>query len=221
MAEENTDNFVEIEGAKYQKDPDNEGEALLGEDGKFVPFKEEEKKEPEKKEIKEEDEEPKVRKSAKDYIIERKQKKIDKLEDKKDDNNFGSDEDLTPEGKKAIEKGIEEANAPLKKMAVDIRDEQELTDLFAKHPEAREKEKMIRKYMKVYQNAPVEFIYLAMAGKKMILDKKRQEADDKAKKNKAGGHSRRKMTEGELPDFKGMSDKEFDKYDRNFQTGQR
>jgi len=219
MADEKTDTFVEIDGAKYQEDPDNKGEALLGEDGEFVPFKEEKKKE-EKKEVKEDEEEPKIRKSAKDYIIERKNKKIDKLEKNIGDDDYLGDENLTPEGKKAIEKGIEKANAPLKKIAVDIRDEQELTDVFAKYPEAREKEKMIRKYMKAYQNTPVEFIYLAMAGKKMILDRKRQEADDKAKKNKAGGHTRRKMEEGELPDFKNMSDKDFDKFDEKFRTGQ-
>lgn len=35
-----SDNFVEIDGAKYQKDPDNEGEALKDKDGKNVPFEE-------------------------------------------------------------------------------------------------------------------------------------------------------------------------------------
>lgn len=35
-----SDDYIEIEGVKYQKDPDNEGEALKDDDGKPIPFKE-------------------------------------------------------------------------------------------------------------------------------------------------------------------------------------
>lgn len=37
--------FVEVEGVKYQEDPENPGEAKKGDDGEFIPF--EEKEEPE------------------------------------------------------------------------------------------------------------------------------------------------------------------------------
>lgn len=37
---EETENFVEVDGVKYQEDPENEGQPLKGEDGNLVPFEE-------------------------------------------------------------------------------------------------------------------------------------------------------------------------------------
>lgn len=213
MAEEKTDEFPTEEeiAAENKKEDEVEEE------------KKEEKKEPdkkeEKKEVEPEIEEPEVRKSAKDYIIERKDKKIEKLEKKEEED---LEEDLTPEGRKAIEKGVNKATSPILKTLKTQSDEQELTDVMKNHTGAKKMEKQIRKYMDhpAYKSASVEFIYLALAAKRDRLQVKKDEVNTDAKKNKTGGHSRRKLDEGKLPDFKNMSDKEFDEFDKKFQTGQ-
>ena len=208
MAEDKTDEFpTEEEIAVETKEEEKV-------DDKKEPEKKEEKKESEKEP---EIEEPPVRKSAKDYIIERKQKKIEKLE-KKDEFN----EELTPEGREAINKGVNEATSPILKTLKTQSDEQELTEVMKNHSGAKKMEKQIRKYMEhpAYKSASVEFIYLALAAKRDRLQVKKTEADDDAKKNKTGGHSRRKLDGGKLPDFKDMSDKEFDEFDTKFKTGQ-
>lgn len=211
MAEEKSDDFpTEEEIAKDKKEDEVE-------EGKE---KKEEKKEEEKEP---EIEEPEVRKSAKDYIIERKTKKIEKLE-KKEENLGENLEELTPEGREAIDKGVNEATSPILKTLKTQSDEQEIADVKKRHPGANKPamEKQMRKYMEhpAYKSASVEFIYLALAAKRDRLQVKKDEANEDAKKNKTGGHSRRKLDEGKLPDFKGMSDKEFDEFDTKFRTGQ-
>ena len=105
MADPNkdTDNFVEVDGVKYKEDPENEGEALMGDDGNFVPFEEKKVEEPPKeteeekiaREKKEEEEDtPPTRKSVKDRIIERRGKKIKKLEEKLKKINQSSAEEI-------------------------------------------------------------------------------------------------------------------------------
>ena len=188
-----TDKFVEIEGVKYKEDPENEGQAILGDDGKLVPFEEkaeetpeeteEEKKAREKKETEEEEnKEPPTRKSAKDHIIDRKNKKIEKLKEKKDDKGGDDDgdddggEEVTPEGQKAIDKAIGKAIKPVIQSIRTTADDQELANVFAKYPDAKKIEKQIRKYMDhdAYKDISVEFIYLGLAAKKVDLQKKRE-----------------------------------------------
>ena len=260
---ETDDKFVEVDGVKYQEDPENEGEALIGDDGKFVPFEEKEegfveidgekfKEDPdnigeplkdtsgkpipfkeEKKEEKEE-KEPSLRKSAKDHIIERKTKKIEKLEKKKkDDEDEDEDEDedddgevVTPKGKKAIDKAVKERVDPvLKKLredSIDTKDEAELQKVLNNpdYPNAKEMEVQIRKHMKAYPNAPVEFIYLGLAAKKLGLQKKRDKADEDAKGDELGGHGRRKKELGPIPDVREWSDEKIGELVQKIQTGQ-
>ena len=231
-----TDNFVEIDGVKYEEDPEKEGEALTGEDGELVPFKEkpqetdEEREAREKKEEEErkkkDDEEPPTRRSAKDFIIERKEKKIKKLKEKIEDGGEGGEggEEVTPEGKTAIRKEVERITEPILRGVTAQADEQELKDLFANpdYPDAKKMEKQIRKYMKhsAYKDASVEFIYLGLAAKEMKLQEKKDKADEEAKKGRLGGHPRggRKLTP--LPDVRDLSDKEFDELLIKVKTGQ-
>lgn len=237
MADPNkdADNFVEIDGVKYKEDPEKEGEALMGDDGKLVPFEEKkeetaeektvrEKKEKEEREA-EEGEEPPTRKSAKDFIIERKNKKIEKLQKKgeeDDEGGEGEEEEVTPEGKKAIKKEIEGALKPILNTVRTQSDTQELKDVFAKYPNAKKMEKQIRKYMdhEAYKDASVEFIYLGLAAKKMELQKKKDKADEDARADTTGGHRKIKKELGPIPDVRDMSDKDFDDLLFKVKTGQ-
>lgn len=225
---EEADKFVEIDGVKYKEDPENEGQELIGEDGKPVPLeerKEEIKEKEEEKEEKEEEEEPSTRRSTKDFIIERKDKKIKKLEKQKeeDEEDKGDEgEEVTPEGKKAIKREIDGALKPILQTVRTQSDEQELKDVFAKYPDAKKMEKQIRKYMvsEAYEKASVEFIYLGLAAKKMDLQKKRDKADEEATGDTTGGHGRRKKDLGPIPDVRDMNDKDFDDLMFKVKTGQ-
>ena len=238
MADPNmdADKFVEIDGVKYKEDPEKEGEGLIGDDGELVPFEEkpeetqEEKEAREKKEAEdkkaEEDGEPPTRRSAKDHIIDRKQKKIEKLEKKKKDDEGGDDDDgeheVTPAGQKAIDKAVDKKIGPVLQTVRTNADEQELKDVFTKYPDAKDMEKQIRKYMTndSYKNVSVEFIYLGLAAKKIDLQKKRDKADEKAKADATGGHGKRQKKLSPIPDVRDMPDKEVDDLIAKVKTGQ-
>lgn len=250
MAEEtpekqDADKFVEIEGVKYKEDPENDGQAILGDDGKLVLYEEEkaegeetpneteeEKVAREKKEAEEEEKkDPPTRKSVKDHIIERKQKKIDKLEKKKeeggndddgDDDKVG-DHEVTTEGQKAIDKAIQKGLKPVLQSIRTTSDEQELANVLAKYPMAKDMEKQIRKYMDhdAYKDVSIEFIFLGLANKKIDLQKKRSKADEDAKADITGGHGKRKKKEaGPIPDVRDYTDKQIGELVDKVNTGQ-
>jgi len=212
--------FVEVEGVKYKEDPENEGQPLE-EDGKFVPF-EEKKKEEKKKDDKEEGEISVTRKSAKEHIIERKEKKIEKLKKKKEgEGDDDEGEELSPEGKMAVGKEVSKQIQPLLKATRQAADEQELTDVLAKYPEAKEMEKELRKYMNkpALKTASVEFIFWGLAAKKRELEGKKKKADEEAKTSETGGHETRKLDEGDIPDITKLSDEKMDKLVTDVLTG--
>ncbi|TRZ50991.1 MAG: hypothetical protein D4S01_05730 [Dehalococcoidia bacterium] len=231
MAEE-TDKYVEIDGVKYQENPEKEGEALLGEDENPIPFEEkdeesetpEQKEAREKKEKEDEDEEPPMRKSVKDYIIERKEKKIEKLKAKKDDDGEYPDnpdeDEVTSKGKDAIRKEVEGAIKPILDTVRGQSDDRELKDVFAKYPDSEKMEKQIRKYMDAYKDAPIEFIYLGLAAKKMEIQKKRDKADADSKGDKTGGHGKRPTAISSIPDVRNYTDKQMDELLVQVKTGQ-
>lgn len=221
MADETTDDkFVEIEGVKYKEDPEKEGEALLGEDEKPVLF--EEKKE----EVK--PEEPQSRKSKKDFIIDRQQKKIKKLKKDKEGEGEGEseeeDEELSPEAEERIDDRVEKKIAPIRSLVRGTSDDNELKEVQATYAGAKdpEMEKNIRKYMvhPDYQNVAIEFIYLGLAAKKDKLAEKKKEADEEAEETKTTGHSRRPKDISKIPDVTKMNDKDFDDLVFKVKTGQ-
>ena len=224
------DEFVEIDGVKYQQDPENPEEALKGEDGEFVPFEEpkdketdEEKEKREKKEEeerkKEEDEEPPTRRGAKDWIIDRQKKKIKKLKE----GEFGGEEELSPESRDLIKEEIEEKVKPVLEAVRSTSDSQELQDVLNKYPEAKPLEKQIKKYMEhpAYKNTSVEFIFWGLAAKKMKLQKKKDEKDEEAKGSETGGHQRKTAPKGEIPDVRNMPDKDFEDLVFKVKSGQK
>jgi hypothetical protein len=128
-----------------------------------------------------EEEDPPVRKSAKDFIIERKDRKIAKLE--------GQAEEPEPAATD-IRTIIQEELAPLKQTFAKSKDEEELQATLAKYPDAKKIEKTVRKYMEndAYSRVPVEFIVRGLLGAR---DAAKAKADEEARGTRQGGHSRR------------------------------
>jgi hypothetical protein len=144
--------------------------------------------------------EPPVRKSAKDFIIERKDRKIAKLQ-----GEDGADAEAQPD----IRTVIQEELAPIKATFAKSADEQELQAAFTKFPEAKKMEATIRKYMgnDAYARVPVEFIVRGLIGAKEVAKKK---ADDEARGTRLGGHTRR-PTEPKAKSAWDMTEEEFNK----------
>jgi len=177
-------------------------------------------------------EEPAVRKSAKDYIIERKERKIEKLESQKDEegDDLGLDEELeeeeiTPAGKKTIEKTVSKMVEPFINQARQQSDEAELAGVLAKYPNLKSLESEIRTWMKhpAYKDASIEVIALGLAAKKgkgSDAEAERQKADEEAAAGNISGSQRRPTTpETPIPDVTKMSDKEVDDLVFKVKTG--
>ena len=195
--------FVEIEGVKYKANPDNLEEALKDEQDQPIPFEEE--KESPKKEI---EEEPQTRRSAKDFIIDRKDKKIKKLEKEKDRDEG---DEFTPEGKQLIQARIDKAVKPVLNQVRGQSDMQELNEVLEKYGEpAKKLRKQIEKYMKHegYVNTPVEFIFLGLAAKGIMKAEKKKAADEEAAASKTGGSQKRPKKIAKIPDVRNMTDKQ-------------
>lgn len=224
---QDSDKFVEVDGAKFKEDPETPGEALKGEDGNPIPFEEA----PADPKV----DKPTFRRSKQDHIIDRKNRKIDKLEqakkgEKDDDEDDDDDEDLTPESKAAIKKGIAKELKPIKEglqqsaeNRAKLADDDELKAAIAKFPKAKGMEDSVKQYMEAYPNAPVEFIIQSLLGKQKAMEEAAVEADDKEKKNRLGGNSRRAgkggRATGDIPDANSMSKKDWDALERDVMLG--
>lgn len=214
--------FIEYDGVKYQQDPENPGQAKLGEDGNLIPYEQKpEEEKPEEKPKVDLDEEPPVRKSAKDFIIARKEKKIKQLQEKGGQDDDGLDDDLTDEGRNAIQREVRKGLEPVLNSVRTQADEQELQNVLAKYPEAKKLESSIRKYMnnEAYENVSVEFIFLGLAAKMGNIQTKKDIADAEARENSTGGNTRRKTAE-KLPDVRDMDEKSFNSLLHKVKSGQ-
>lgn len=171
------------------------------------------------KESEEENEEDVVPvRSAMQHIIARKNRTIEKLRSRTDEeevegatpadkNATPADEndDLTPEARSAVERAVHRQVAPLIKGLVSKADEDELQELFHDEPEAKTLEKRIRAYMnhEQYQGVPPSVIYHHLAFSKARGDGtlKRKTADTDAALQRGGGSPIRPSapTEGGVP----------------------
>lgn len=159
------------------------------------------------------DEEPRKRMSVKDHVIRRKAKSYDKIKskEKSDDDSDDDDDDtagLSDKARGAISKELD----PVLDLVQRQEDERELQDVFNRFPDAKGMEKSIRKHMEAYPDAPVEFIYNALAGKRSRLNAMKTEADKEANESRTGGHTKRpKESSGGLKPADELSDEEFAK----------
>ncbi len=145
-----------------------------------------------------------VRKSAKDYIIERKERKIARLEGRSEGeaDAGGADRPITL-------KDLETVLEPLKRSLVQSEDEKELQAAMAAYPEAKKMEKTVRRYMEnpAYAQVPVDTIVRSLLYGKEAA---KQKADDEARGTRQGGHTRR-PAETKAKSAWDLTDEEFNK----------
>lgn len=150
-------------------------------------------------------EEPEVRKSAKDYIIERQKRKIEKLKQQEQEEEEEYDDDDDEVSSKVLK-----AVDPLIRKFQEAEDEKEFSATFEKYPSAKKYEKVIRKYAqsKAYQNVPIDFITKAVLHDVSAKDNARSEANQQSKSKRLGGNTKRPK-EVKQKDAWQMSEEEF------------
>ncbi len=173
------------------------------------------------------DEEPevRVRKTPKDFIIERQARKIEKLkkgtqgddkDDKGDENNDDSDDDdVDPEDEKLIKKVASKLIAPIYQKQAEAEDEQEVKDFVAKNQDFAKYEKKVLARMKHPSRAqmPIKSIFYEVAGDDLLKigADRAKKAEDEASRGNAGGGSARGDDDGGKVDYSAMPAEEFEK----------
>jgi hypothetical protein len=187
---------------------------------------------------KDDDAEPTVRgrKTAKDYIIERKQKQIDALsaKEKDDANSDGADDDagaddddgITDEDKNLIDSRVNKAIEPLLDQNQKQEDDTEVKDFLGKPENKHFKpyEVKVRRFMDhpSRKNVPVSAIFYEVAGPDLLKmgAKMASEADQEADNAAAGGGSPRSNGGEAGPDWNKMGPDDFEKEKSQIMTGQ-
>ena len=157
--------------------------------------------------------EPEVRPrmSAKDYYIQRQQKKLSKIakgngdESAGEDNNADEDDDgVAPEDKALINKVVSEQLAPIIDRTLRADDEHEVQEFIEKNPEFKPFEAKVKRFMQheSRRQLPIKSIFYEVAGDKLLKigADRMKKADEKAKNTQTGGGSNR-AEEGEKGDW--------------------
>lgn len=140
------------------------------------------------------DEEPKTRKRNIDFILERKNRKIEKLQDKNNEQQ-GEDEDdldnLDPSDAKIIEKQVAKVLSPfLAKQMLD-EDSQEIGTFVKDNPDFAPYAARVAKFAQHQsrKDMPIESIFYEVAGKDLLKlgADRAKKAVDEAKESRAGG----------------------------------
>lgn len=166
----------------------------------------EEPKEETPEEPKQEEDKIPVRSTA-SYIIERKNRQIEKLR-----SQIETDEEVDP---------VTERLDRIEQIALGQADDKDLTDLFEREPEAKQYADKIKAYMNhdAYKGVSPEVIYhhLDYQKSKAKTDSKRKAADLEARQTRSVGSGIRDTRSSDTKtaeDIKNMSMKEFMEYDR-------
>lgn len=205
-------------------DQGNADDANKGEGG-------EKPKEEEKKPIEDDGKsEPAVRKrsamTAKDHIIARKERQIEKARaaaakpaEKPDDQGDGADDDadddgVAPEDKELVSKIVDERLAPLVEERRKAEDDAEVREYLSANPEFAPFEAKVRRFMQhpTRKDVPASTIFLEVAGPDFLMQlgaEKARKAAEEAKKGGTGGSgSARDVSGGSKPVIE-MTDDEF------------
>lgn len=151
------------------------------------------------KKAEEDNKEPEIRtrKTAKDFILERQQKKIAKLEAKKNeedsDDESDEDDDIDEEDEKVIKKVASKMLAPIFEKQIAEEDEMEVQQFVANNPDFKPYEAKVKVFMKhpSRRDLPIESIFYEVAGPDLLKigAARAKAADDEARENSAGGGS--------------------------------
>ena len=138
------------------------------------------------------------RKSAKDWIIQRKEEKIKKLQNQKDEIEEevidSHDEELIS---KVIQKKLSPVIEPLLDKAINAEDETEIASFLKDNPDFEPYKDKVRKYIvhPSRRHLPVEALFFEVAGKDLLklgADRQRK-ADEEANNNSTGGDTSRNI----------------------------
>lgn len=167
--------------------------------------------------------EPKVRKSPKDYILERRSKRLAKFEEGKaggEDDDFEDDEEDDPNDiRNIVKKELDRRLKPIAETMGNQSFDQELGEVMKSYPELNGKEAELKKYAEAYPTTPLEFIAQGLLFKKYSTQAGRQQAQQKAKSEQKGGNVKRPKTAKEKSAWD-MTEEEFLQNTNKVRSGQ-
>jgi hypothetical protein len=152
-------------------------------------------KKPESKPTPNADEEPKTRKRNIDFILERKNEKIKKLQDKTNgadaDKGDEDEDDLDPNDAQIIQKHVAKALSPFLAKQMQDEDSQEIGDFVKQNPDFAPYMAKVQKFAQhpSRKDMPIASIFYEVAGTDLLklgADRARK-ADIESKKSRAGG----------------------------------
>lgn len=203
--ESQNDGGAEDKGASGDDNGDGAGDGADdkggGEDGA-----EDKTKATDKKPIPKVDEEPPARKRNVDFILERKNAKIAKLQDKNNKPNndeADEDDDVAPEDAEIIDKRVQKHLKPFIEKQIAEEDKAEIDAFIAQNPDFKPYADKVAKWSKhpSRQGLPIKSIFYEVAGDDLMkigADRSRK-ADIEAKKTGAGGGNNRGNGGGAKP----------------------
>jgi len=143
------------------------------------------------------DEEPKTRKRNVDFIIERKNKQIEKLKSKGNvanaDEDDDDDDDLDISDKAIIDKRVAKVLTPYIQKQMQEEDANEISEFVAKNPDFAPYADRVKKYAQhpTRKDLPIKALFYEVAGDDLLMigAKRAKELGDEAKESSAGGGS--------------------------------
>lgn len=173
-------------------DTDDQEESASDDDNATEEDSEEEKEEkPDSKP--DVDEEPKTRKRNVDFIIERKNRKIEKLKNKEEANEDEEDDDIDPDDAKIIGKQVEKYLSPFIAKQMEEEDTQEINTFVKDNPDFAPYIDRVKKFAQhpSRKDMPIKSIFYEVAGDDLLKigAKRAQKANEEAKESSAGGGS--------------------------------
>lgn len=175
-----------------------------------------------------------VRNDVAQQIIARKNRQLEKLRSKtEEDEGADDDDERKPDpAQAAIDKAVDKRLDPFVKTLASQQDEKDLQTLFQAEPDAKKYEKRIKAYMQneAWSQIPVEGIYAYLLRKSGTgtdtakKEEKKRAADLEAEQSRSGGRTARQQPRatGKLPsgdEIKDMTDEEFDQLGRDVEAG--
>lgn len=147
------------------------------------------------------DPEVKPRKTPQDFIIERKNRKIAKLQNKGDqgegEGGEGDEEEneVAPEDADLIKKVVSPMIAPIVEKSLEAEDEKEIQEFLKENSDFKPYEQKVRRFMKhpSRRQLPIKSLFYEVAGDDLLkigADRKAK-ADEEAKHSQSGGGSNR------------------------------
>ena len=159
--------------------------------------------------------------TAKDHIIRRKTRKIEKLQAPTDDEDEDDDEgELDPDDRKEIHRATRETLNPVLNRIEERELKADIRAFVAENPDFKGFEKRILAWAKVHPTMPVESLAYAIRGKELMerSGAKRQQTAARAKDNQIPSTTGGRTTP-KAPDFDKMSDDDVEKFAMDVKTG--